>query len=250
MSKDAVVTAPCQRAPSKNAPTDYLFELIGKRVAVMDETNENERVDLGLFLSISGGRRAKARPLYGKNIKFVISHTPFVQTNYAPELRAGEVKANIRRRLRVIPCPNEYVSPEHSDPTNSTHRRLDLGLKARMLEQETREQCLAWLARGSCAWYGSFVGLGNASDAVIASTIEYLVEVDKLQCFFDAHCNVDLEAIMRQCNLLAAFQVFCGERVSGEDLVRRMATKGYERKKDNGQHKQFYYQGLECVYAA
>lgn len=78
MSKDAVVTAPGQRVASKNAPTNYLFELMGKRIAITDETNENERVDLGLVLSMTGGGRAKARPLYGNNVEFVITHTPII----------------------------------------------------------------------------------------------------------------------------------------------------------------------------
>lgn len=88
MSKDAVVAAPGQKAPSKNAPTNYVFDLMGVRLAVTDETAEGERVDMGLVLAMSGGGKAKARCLYGNNVEFTTTHTPFVQTNYPPAVSA------------------------------------------------------------------------------------------------------------------------------------------------------------------
>lgn len=96
MSKDAVVTAPGQRAPSKNAPTDHIYELMGVRLAITDETAEREQVDLGLVLGMTGGGATKARCLFGRNVKFNITHTPFVQTNYPPTMSATAVKDNVR----------------------------------------------------------------------------------------------------------------------------------------------------------
>jgi phage/plasmid-associated DNA primase len=250
MSKDAVVTPPGQRAASKNAPTNYLFELIGKRFAITDETNENERVDLCLVLSMTGGGKAKARPLYGNNVEFVITHTPIVQTNYAPELKTVEVKANIKRRLRVIPFPNEYVAPEYFDPDNGTHCPVDTRLKARMLEEETCQELLSWLARGSRDWYKSHCGLGDPPTPVKLATAEFLAEADKLPVFLNVHCIMEPAAQTTQYELIVAFQQFSNERVSAEDLARRMAAKGFTRRKNNGQPRQFYYPGLECTYAA
>jgi phage/plasmid-associated DNA primase len=249
MSKDAVVTAPGQRAASKNAPTDYLFELIGKRFAVTDETNEKERVDLNLVLAITGEGRAKARPLYGNNVEFTIAHTPFIQTDYASELKTAEVKANIKRRLRVIPFLNEYVAPKYFDPNNQTHRPVDTTLKARMLEEETREDFLSWLARGSCNWYHSFSGLGDSPLAVKVATTEFLAKANRLQVFLNEHCLLDPAAERMQYELLVAVSRFRNERVIAEDLARRTGSKGFARRKNNSQPRQFYYPGIECTYA-
>jgi hypothetical protein len=61
MSKDAVVTTPSQKPSSKNAPTNYIYDLMGVRLAVTDETAEGERVDLGLVVTV--GRVSTARLL-------------------------------------------------------------------------------------------------------------------------------------------------------------------------------------------
>lgn len=190
MSKDAVVTAPGQKPSSKNAPTNYIFELMGVRLAVTDETADGERVDLGLVLAMSGGGKAKARCLYGNNVEFTITHTPFVQTNYPPAISATPVKDNVLRRLRVIPFPNSYVGADSLDPTNATHRPRDDGLKDRMKEEESRKQALSWIARGSREWYGSEDGLGPPPEAVRNATREYVSEADKLQLFIDQHCEI------------------------------------------------------------
>jgi hypothetical protein len=108
---------------------------------------------------------------------------------------------------------------------------------------------LSWLACGSREWYASSCGLGDPPEAVKAATAQFLAEADKLQLFLNEHCNRNPEAQTMQCELVVAFQIFCDERVSGEDLARRMAIKGYTRKKDNGQPRQFYYPGIECTYA-
>jgi phage/plasmid-associated DNA primase len=106
MSKDAVVKAPGQQAPSKCAATGYLAELHGKRVAITDETSLGERVDLGLVLMMTGGGKVSSRLLFQNNVSFRFSHTPFVQTNYNPEIPPTLAKQpNIDRRLITGPFP-------------------------------------------------------------------------------------------------------------------------------------------------
>ena len=161
MSKKAVVTAPGQKPSSKNAPTNHIYELMGVRLAVTDETAEGERVDLGLVLGLTGGGTVNARCLYVNNVEFTITHTPFVQTNYPPAMSAVAIKENVRRRLRVIPFPNSYVGADTFDPTNATHRLRDDGLKDRMKEEESLRQVLSWIARGSTEWYASANGFGS-----------------------------------------------------------------------------------------
>jgi phage/plasmid-associated DNA primase len=146
MSKDAVVTAPGQKPSLKNAPTNYIYDLMGVRPAVTDETAEGERVDLGLVLRMTGGGTTKARCLYGNPVDFTITHTPFVQTNYPPAMAATAIKENVARRLRVVPFLNSYVGADTFVPSNATHRLRDDGLKDRMKEEESLRQVLLWIA--------------------------------------------------------------------------------------------------------
>jgi putative DNA primase/helicase len=248
MSKDAVVTAPGQKAPSKNAPTNYIYDMMGLRIAVTDETAENERVDLWLLLAMTGGGDAKGRCLYGNPVDFTITHTPFVQTNYPPVIPATAVKDNVERRVRVIPFPNTYVGTNTFDPTNATHRLRDDGLKARMKEKESLRQVLSWIARGSVEWYSSADGLGPPPQAMKDATHEYLSDADKLQLFLDQHCKVGEGLSTLQINFATLYREFSSERVSNEDLARRMEKKGFKRLKNNESPRQLYYPKIKCEY--
>ncbi|GAQ84945.1 hypothetical protein KFL_002130220 [Klebsormidium nitens] len=247
MSKDAVVTAPGQKSSSKNAPTNYIYELMGVRLAVTDETAEGERVDLGLLLGMTGGGKTKARCLYGNNVEFTITHTPFVQTNYPPAMSATAIKENVLRRLRVIPFPNSYVGADTFDPNNATHRRRDDGLKDRMKEEESLRQVLSWLARGSVEWYTSTDGLGRPPQAVQSATREYVTEADKLQLFLDQHCAFGEGLSILQAEFATLYREFSSERVSNEELARRMEKQGFKRLK-NGTPRQLYYPKIRCEY--
>ncbi|GAQ91604.1 hypothetical protein KFL_008160040 [Klebsormidium nitens] len=248
MSKDAVVTAPCQRVASKNAPTDYIYELMGVRLAITDETAEGEQVDLGLVLGMTGGGETKARPLHGRNVQFNITHTPFVQTNYPPTISASAVQDNVIRRLRVMPFPNSYVGADKFDPTNATHRLRDDGLKDRMKEEESLRQVLSWIARGSVEWYASANGLGFPPEAVRNATREYLSEMDKLQLFLDQHCEFGEGHSTLENDFVGLYNSFSSEAVSKEQLKRRMERKRFKRLRNNDSPWQYYYPGIKCNY--
>ncbi|GAQ92895.1 hypothetical protein KFL_011860020 [Klebsormidium nitens] len=249
MSKDAVVTAPGQKASSKNAPTNHIYELMGVRLAVTDETAEEDQVDLGIVLAMTGSGTTKARCLHTNNVEFTVTHTPFVQTNYPPAICATAIKDNVERRLRAIPFPNTYVDANAFDPTNVTHRLRDNHLKERMKEEESRRQILSWLARGSVEWYDSAEGLGSPPKAVKDATDEYLREADKLQMFIDQHCEVGEGLSTLQAEFAACYGQYSSKRISYEELRRRMDTKGFKRAKNNDSPRQFYYPGIRCSYA-
>lgn len=248
MSKDAVVTAPGQRAPSKNAPTNYIYELMGVRLAITDETAEREQVDLGLVLGMTGGGETKARCLHANNVEFTITHTPFVQTNYPPAMSASAIKDNVVRRLRVIPFPNSYVGADSFDPTNATHRLRDNGLKDRMKEEESLRQVLSWIARGSVEWYASANGLGSPPEAVRNATREYLSEADKLQLFIDQHCEFGEEHSTLENDFVGLYNSFSSESNSKEQLKKRMEQKRFKRLRNNESPRQYYYPGIKCHY--
>eukprot|EP00243_Klebsormidium_subtile_P007491 TRINITY_DN332_c0_g3_i1.p1 TRINITY_DN332_c0_g3~~TRINITY_DN332_c0_g3_i1.p1 ORF type:complete len:263 (-),score=45.62 TRINITY_DN332_c0_g3_i1:158-946(-) len=248
MSKNAVVTAPGQKASSKNAPTNHIYELMGVRLAVTDETAEKEQVDLDLVLAMTGGGTIEVRCLYSNNVEFAITHTPFVQTNYPPAVSATAIKGNVVRRVRAIPFSSTYVGANAFDPTNATHRLRDDHLKERMKEEESRRQILSWLARGSEEWYASADGLGSPPKAVQDATDEYLREADKLQLFIDQHCEVGERLSTLQAEFAACYGQFSSERISYEELKKRMDTKGFKRAKNNDSPRQFYYPGIRCSY--
>jgi putative DNA primase/helicase len=243
----AIETAPGQKPSSKNAPTNYIVDLMGVRLAITDETGEGERVDLELVLSMTGGGTIKGRCLYGNPVEFTMTHPPFVQTNYTPTISATAAKEGILNRLRVIPFPNTYVVPHAFDPTNATHRLRDDGLKARMKEEESLRQVLSWLARSSREWYEG--GFDSIPKAVWDATREYVSESDKLQLFLDQHCEIGDGFSTLQAEIAAFYRDFSSKKISNEELARRMVKKGFKRAKNNDSPRQFYNPRIKCEYA-
>ncbi|GAQ91319.1 hypothetical protein KFL_007640060 [Klebsormidium nitens] len=256
MAKDAVVKALGQRPPSKGAATGYLAELQGFRVAITDETSPGERVDLGLVLGMTGGGQVSARLLYRNNVMFRFSHTPFIQTNYDPEIPPTLAKQpNVQRRLIVVQFPNEYVSQDKYDETNPRHRRVDTGLKERMEAPAVREEFLTFLIQGSVAYFANPKVLRTHPAAIQAATAAWLGRGDKLQTFLRTeHVIVGEDKVAWEDELWGQFQAFAGIKISKEELCRQMGEKGYARTKKGGRFdgdpskRMLCYLGLSCEY--
>ncbi|GAQ93126.1 hypothetical protein KFL_013140030 [Klebsormidium nitens] len=262
ISKDAVVKAPGQHPPSKGAATGYLAELQGKRVAVTDETSPGERVDLGNVLMMTGGGMVASRLLYQNNVSFRFTHTPFIQTNYDPEIPPTLAKQpNIARRLIVVHFPNEYVTENKFDETNPNHRHVDIGLKGRMESQAVREEFLTFLVQGSRAWYEDPTVLRRHPAAVQAASMAWLRRGDKLQIFLQSeHCVHDpsetpdnAKTVTWEDEFWTQFQRFTGVKIAKEELARQMREKGYARTKragryDGSSQRSSCYIGFKCEY--
>jgi phage/plasmid-associated DNA primase len=256
MVKDAVVKPPEQRPPSKGAATGYLAELQGKRVAITDETSPGERVDLGLVLGMTGGGQVSARLLYRNNVMFPFFQTPFIQTNYDPEIPSTLAKQpNVQRRLIVVQFPNEYVFHKRFDETNPRHRRVDIGLKERMETPAVREEFLTFLAQGGVAYYANPKVLRAHPAAIEAATAAWFIPLDKLQTFLRSkHVTVGDDKVAWEDELWSQFQMFAGIKKSKEALCRQTGEKGYARTKKGGRFdgdpskRVFCYQSLAYKY--
>jgi phage/plasmid-associated DNA primase len=233
-----------------------------KRVAVTDETSPGERVDLGQVLMMTGGGKVSSRLLYQNNVSFRFTHTPFIQTNYDPEIPPTLAKQpNIDRRLIVVRFPNEYVSENKFDETNPNHRHADVGLKDRMETSTVREEFLTFLVQGSRAWYEDPTVLRRHPPAVQAAATAWLRRVDKLQTFLQSeHCQHDpvdtpdsAKTITWEDEFWAQFQQFAGVKISKEELLRQMGEKGFVRTKrggrfDGSSKRSSCYVGFKCEY--
>ncbi|GAQ83539.1 hypothetical protein KFL_001520090 [Klebsormidium nitens] len=264
MAKDAVVKPPGQRPPTKGAATGYLAELKGFRVAITDETSPGERVDLGLVLMMTGGGKQSFRNLFEKNATIRFTHTPFIQTNYDPEIPPTLAKqANIDRRLIVVRFPNEYVSENKFDETNPSHRLVDGSLKQRMQTPAVCEEFLTFLIQGSCAWYEDPTVLRRHPPAVQAASMAWLQRGDKLQTFLQSeHCVLDAadtpeaaKTVTWEDEFWRQFQLFAGLKIAKEELARQMREKGYGRTKRAGRftgdlasQRSSCYVGFKCEY--
>ncbi|MBA3485458.1 MAG: hypothetical protein H0T51_26990 [Pirellulales bacterium] len=100
---DYAMTAPpglLMAKRNEQHPTE-LADLFGKRLVVISETNDGQKLDEGLVKMLTGGERIRARHMRQDHWEFRPSHLPVLVTNHKPRVIGTDYA--IWRRLRLVP---------------------------------------------------------------------------------------------------------------------------------------------------
>lgn len=146
MDRDCVIGAGVR---SEGAATPHLVKLEGAHIAGLEETKPEDVYNGNNVKSISsGGGGISARGLHKESVEIKCRCLPIICTNSLPK---SDVKdSGMLKKLRVFPFKREFVE----NPRPNTNERLkDLQLDEKIETPEWRKQMLAWLVRGSMAWY-------------------------------------------------------------------------------------------------
>ena len=149
-----------------------LMALMGKRLVVVSETERDHRLAAALMKNLTGGDPIAARPLYGKPVTFMPSHTSLMVTNFLPKVDGDDPA--VWRRIRVVPF--DVVIP--ADERNS-----HLGAR---LEADA-ESVLAWAVEGYAQY--ELVGLAEP-EGITGATGDYQKSSDAVSRFIDDCCLV------------------------------------------------------------
>lgn len=225
MSKDCIIKN--DRGTSKAAASPHMAELRQKRIAVCDESEDQEKLDDGSIKMATGGSDINCRFLYGNPISFTPTHLPILMTNHKPTIDTDD-KA-VLRRLILVPFPNQYKTPEEFDPTNPTHRPRDNTLKERLSTDQVKEQLLVWLVKGSIDWYrvGS---LGCKPELFNAAIKEYMIENDLLGQFITDFCVKKRSGHVETKQFRLQYESAMEVSVSSQALVKSMRNRGFIKK--------------------
>ena len=150
-----------------------IVKLVGARMVICSEVNEDSRFDEAKVKSLTGGDALSGRYLYGQSFDFVPSHTLFLAGNHQPGVNAGGL--SFWRRLRLIPF-------NHVVPEDKRNEHL-----AEELFSEEGPAILAWIVKGAkeIAEHGL-----REPDSVKAATAEYAASEDVLGQFL-SECTED-----------------------------------------------------------
>lgn len=128
------------------SPAVWTAELLGVRLAYVEETREDTSLRLERLKAMTGGGRLTARRLYSHPITFDPTHTIVVATNHRPVVNTAEHAA--WRRLRLVPFPHRYTASD--DPGRREGDLLeDHGLRERVRGEVQRAATLSWLVDGA-----------------------------------------------------------------------------------------------------
>ncbi|WIY83943.1 phage/plasmid primase, P4 family [Propionimicrobium sp. PCR01-08-3] len=156
-----------------NSPSPAFFDLRGRRLVVLSETDTKIRLSASVLKRLTGGDAIKARALHKDPIQFNPSHQFLMVTNHLPELPSKEADPAVWARIRVVPF-DEVIPKHEQDPR--LPEKLELAADA----------ILTWMVAGLGDYWEQ--GL-NEPDAVSSRTDEYAQAQDDVRRWVEEECT-------------------------------------------------------------
>ena len=201
--------------------TPDLVDLIGARMVISSETEDNVALSESLVKSLVSGDAMSVRGLYSAPIQFIPQFKLMMLGNHKPIIRGAD--DGIWRRIRLIEFKRIFKESEK-----------DINLTAKLKNEAPH--ILAWMVQGCLDWQES--GLSELPILIQKSTKDYREEQDLIGGWIAECCeeNSDKESIMSQ--LYKCYQAWCiesGLRVASKiAFSRRLADRGFISRKSNG----------------
>lgn len=220
----------------------------GRRLIFSSETAKDVRLNESKVKLYTGGDSIAARSPHAKDMtRFQPTHKLFINTNHLPTIK--DPTLSIWERIIPVEFPCCFIN----DPENPSEQELLLQLSGAILKkkdpglkyvlQEEASGILAWLVRGSMAYFQN--GL-NIPDKVKSLRDSYRFEENSVLQFNTA-CLIpekDKRKIIRAKVLYEDYLTFCHEGgISPEDskTFGQIISKIYERRDDS---RGRYYRGI------
>lgn len=172
-------------------PTE-LTDLLGARVAVLEELPEGGNLSSKRIKSIAGTESMTARKMRQDSIQWEPTHTVFITTNHRP--RITETDHGLWRRLVLLTFPYRFV-PMASMIEGDRDRVGDIGLRHRLSQDEQKEAFLAWVVAGAVKYLarGAEHPLG-VTERMQADIDDWRGNSDPLGRFLDERIEFDPES--------------------------------------------------------
>lgn len=195
-----------------------LTALVGRRLAVAQETEQGRRLAESTVKQLTGGDRITARRMRQDFFQFDPTHKLWMAANHRPVVRGTDHA--IWRRIRLIPF----------------EASIDTGERDEQLRDRLRDESpgiLNWAIAGCLAWQRD--GLDPPA-TVAAATNEYRSEQDHIGRFIEDTCLLGDGWAVSASALRDAYEAWCkenGERPwSARAMAPQLRERGCERFKD------------------
>lgn len=118
------VTAITGKRVGSNATNSELVQAKGKRLVIMQEPSEDEKMNIGYMKELTGGDKVKGRGLFKEPIEFKPQFKMLLLCNHLPEVPAND--GGTWRRIRLVQFLSRFV--ENPDPNNPNEFAMDVEL--------------------------------------------------------------------------------------------------------------------------
>ncbi len=201
--------------------TPDLVALIGARLVLCSETEDNTALSESLVKSLVSGDSMAVRPLYSAPVQFTPNFKLVMAGNHKPVVRGND--NGIWRRVRMLPFGRTF-EPNERDP------HLLVKLKAEA------PHILAWMVAGCIAWQQQ--GLADTPTTIRQATDDYQADQDLTRLWLEECTVPSMHGETASGDLYASYKVWCldnGFKVSSSaTLGRRLSERGYSVRQSHG----------------
>ena len=219
-------------------PTE-LMDLMGLRLALLEETPEEGNLDTHQLKTIIGTPYIAARRMRQDTITFPTTHSLFINTNHYPLVATTD--HGTWRRLVAAKFPFTFINPVNPDnfANPSDVPRLAAGeqwgdpdLKARVQrDPDLPAAALAWVVEGARRWYADRGSLHALPPAVEQATREWRADSDVGYQFAKEHLEVAPASLIPASYLAEKFNAFLesqGKRKWSNRIIAGRLPKSIE----------------------
>jgi P4 family phage/plasmid primase-like protien len=211
----------CATRRQAGAATPDLVPLIGARLAMSSETEDNANMAESLVKGLVSGDTMSVRANYGSQIQFTPMFKLIMAGNHQP--RINGVDSGIWRRVRLVPF-NKTFAPEQRDPQLLSTLKMEA------------PAILGWMLQGCLAWKKR--GLSDTPRAIREATDVYRQDQDITGKWL-SDCTVkQMSGETLSTALYANYKSWAMDNgfqaASSHTLSRRLRERGFEPRKSNG----------------
>jgi P4 family phage/plasmid primase-like protien len=116
-----------QKRAASNTPQGELERTKGRRFAVLQEPNENDKINVGLMKELSGNDRILVRALYKNPYEFKPQFKLILIANQLPDISSEPA---CFRRIRVVEFSSKFT--ENPDPAKANEFPMDIQLSEKL----------------------------------------------------------------------------------------------------------------------
>ena len=223
-ASDLLLATHGDRHPTEKA------DLFGKRLVIVNETDDGRRLAEGVVKELTGGDTVKARRMREDFWSFRPSHSLALVSNYKPDVKGTD--HGIWRRLRLLAFLQKFWDRGKGETGPAEYEANP------RLKDELRPELpgiVAWMVRGCIEWQRQ--GLGQPAE-VTAATTDYRDSMNTLALFFDDCCSLEEGMTVKASEMRKSYVAWCDENgekpVSGRKFGEFLADKNVAKRKSNG----------------
>lgn len=201
-----------QKRVGSSATNSEMAIAKGKRFAILQEPEENEKLNVGYMKELTGGDKIQCRQLFKEPVRFKPMFTMVLTCNHMPAVPPED--GGTWRRIRRVEFTSKFT--DRPNPSNPNEFMIDRELSQKF--ELWRETFMAILLR----YYKLYKLNGiKVPDIVMEYTNEYQRKNDVFADFCDNYVKKDPEGTVMVNQLFQLFREYCNA-----DNIRKNIKKG------------------------